>query len=107
MQALESGGGGRKNAAMQALATAQLAARKAANASAEASGREGGGPDPRLQPPDRAERVAQFKPGTSTWNTDDPSQVGPGTQPVRSHPASWPRTPGAPVHQSRSFGSGL
>ena len=79
MQVFESGGGGRKNAAMQALAAAQLAARKAANASAETSGRNGG-PDPRLQPPEKAERTAQFKPGTSTWNTDDPSQVSlPGS----------------------------
>ena len=59
---------------MQALAAAQLAARKAANATAETSGTNRG-PDPRLQPPERAERSVQFKPGTSTWNTDDPSQV--------------------------------
>ena len=32
----------------------------------------------RLQPPKPEDRpAAQFKPGTSTWNTDDPSQAPP------------------------------
>lgn len=78
VQAFEAGGGGKKTAAVHALAAAQLAARKASGAEAETSEPKQSapsGPDPRLQPPDRADRIANFKPGAATWNTDDPKQV--------------------------------
>lgn len=93
--AFEGGGGGKRAAALRALADAQLAAKAngkaagktAANASAAgaasavgdaaADDKAASGPDPRLQPPDRDGNAPIFKPGASTWNTDDPKQAPP------------------------------
>lgn len=80
LQAFAEGGGGRKAAATRALADAQLAAKQAASSTATKDGevvekKKEGGADPRLQPPDRSKEGPIFKPGTSTWNTDDPKQV--------------------------------
>ena len=60
---------------------------------ASAADREGG-PDPRLQPPKRDDSAVLFKPGASTWNTDDPDQAPPW---VRAKVAHVPRLPARPV----------
>lgn len=81
MQAFEEGGGGKRAAALRALADAQLAAKGAKGAKAAPNGKvdsaaaERSGPDPRLQPPERSDSGPVFKPGAATWNTDDPKQV--------------------------------
>ncbi|CAL5224657.1 g7376 [Coccomyxa viridis] len=83
LKAFEQGGGGKKAEAMRALAEAKAKAKAAAKAgdgqpAAENSSASREGPDPRLQPPNPEDRtMPNFKPGTSTWNTDDPSQAPP------------------------------
>ncbi|BDA49532.1 Peptidyl-prolyl cis-trans isomerase-like 2 [Coccomyxa sp. Obi] len=78
-KAFEQGGGGRKAQAARLLAEAHSTAQKG-NDKAEDTTQNGArsGPDPRLQPPKAEDRpAATFKPGTSTWNTDDPDQAPP------------------------------
>lgn len=85
--ALQAGGGGAKAQALNLLMDAKRAAATAAAggkdggdlpgrgaAKAAAGGVEAGGPDPRLRAPERTVVSAAYKPGTSTWNTDDPDQ---------------------------------
>lgn len=38
-----------------------------------------------LQPPERSEAPVTFKPGTSTWSTDDPSQAAPWVRAQARH----------------------
>ena len=78
MQAFERGGGGA--AAESSRAGAKSLAKNKGEKSTEASTPAVGGKDPRLQPPARQEKNPTFKPGASTWNTDDPSQVHPRPQ---------------------------
>ncbi|DBA73330.1 hypothetical protein WJX77_001957 [Trebouxia sp. C0004] len=63
--AFEEGGGGARAVAHRILAEAKAVASQKPHAE---------GPDPRLQPPEPASKDAVFKPGASTWNTDDPKQ---------------------------------
>eukprot|EP00884_Botryococcus_braunii_P021935 jgi/Botrbrau1/8425/Bobra.0237s0045.1 len=75
-KAFAAGGGGKKVEALRLLAEAQLAQRDAkGGAKAKEAPKEG--PDPRLQAPTREPVLPVFKPGASTWNTDDPSQAPP------------------------------
>ena len=76
LQAFQRGGGGA--AAESSRAGAKSLAKEKADrlkSNAEASTSAANGKDPRLQPPERPEKNPTFKPGASTWNTDDPSQV--------------------------------
>ncbi|KAL3134863.1 hypothetical protein ABBQ32_007828 [Trebouxia sp. C0010 RCD-2024] len=63
--AFEEGGGGARAVAHRILAEAKAVASQKPKAD---------GPDPRLQPPEAVSKDAIFKPGASTWNTDDPKQ---------------------------------
>ena len=59
----------------EALAKANAARRQSNKETSTSQATPSDGKDPRLQPPTPAEKNPQFKPGASTWNTDDPSQV--------------------------------
>ncbi|KAI3424379.1 hypothetical protein D9Q98_009932 [Chlorella vulgaris] len=90
--AFAAGGGGKKAEAARMLAEAQAAAAADAKAAKEAGGGKqhaaaaaakaaaAGGSDPRLRSAPRQELNVNFRPGTSTWNTDAPG--APGTAPA-------------------------
>ncbi|KAK9818308.1 hypothetical protein WJX72_010373 [[Myrmecia] bisecta] len=94
-QAFASGGGGKKAEAHRILAEAKAAAQQA-----EVKTKRDG-PDPRLQPPERQEKEASslFKPGASTWNTDDPKQAHhpPAHRKKNKHQAKAAAEPAAPA----------
>ncbi|PSC74703.1 peptidyl-prolyl cis-trans isomerase CYP65 [Micractinium conductrix] len=84
--AFAAGGGGKKAQAERLLADAKAAAAAKGKggdgkaAAAAAAKPAAGMPDPRLRSAPRQEVNASFRPGTSTWNTDEPD--APGTAPA-------------------------
>ncbi|KAL4431394.1 hypothetical protein ABPG75_006650 [Micractinium tetrahymenae] len=88
-EAFAAGGGGKKAQAERMLAEAKAAAaaaakggggKKPAGQPAAAAAAAAGGSDPRLRSAPRQELNVSFRPGTSTWNTDEPG--APGTAPA-------------------------
>uniref|UniRef100_A0A1D2A8I5 Peptidylprolyl isomerase n=1 Tax=Auxenochlorella protothecoides TaxID=3075 RepID=A0A1D2A8I5_AUXPR len=93
----EAGGGGRKAEAERLLAKALQAATGKGDASNTAVPTQPGGTDPRLRSAPRAELNVSFRPGASTWNTDEPAPSAPSTSGQAGQAPAFDASAGRPL----------